>query len=379
MIRVARGLNPEKRYFGAPITVINDAHSSLSTRRTADGTDKRRMLRALQTNDNWITLDSLDINTHDGAGAFLVEELERMDQQLHLPMAAVTWMLDIDLRNDVSMGDEYSSYTNSGFGAMGNMPGSNKSWADKGTNSVQGISLEISKTRQDLLMWSRDISWTLPELASAAQTGRPVDSQKFDGMMLKYNMDVDEQVYIGDTLMGMTGLLNHTLMTNTGNAPTGSWNTATPTEILGDVDSILTSVWGATGTAMMPNKLLLSPPDFALLVGTLISSAGNISILEFVRRNNIVRANGGTLDIQPRKWLLGTNNTFGGFTGVGPTATNSMVAYHQAYNRVRFPLVPLQRTPIEYRGIRQVTTYYGRLGMVELVYPELVARRSNVN
>ena len=37
---------------------------------------------------------------------------------------------------------------------------------------------------------------------------------------------------------------------------------------------------------------------------------------------------------------------------------------------MRYPLVPLQRTPIEFRGIYQLTYYYGRLGQMEVVYPE---------
>lgn len=29
---------------------------------------------------------------------------------------------------------------------------------------------------------------------------------------------------------------------------------------------------------------------------------------------------------------------------------------------VRFPMVPLLNTPLEYRGLQQLTTYYGKLG-----------------
>jgi len=39
---------------------------------------------------------------------------------------------------------------------------------------------------------------------------------------------------------------------------------------------------------------------------------------------------------------------------------------------VGYPLVPLQRTPLEYRSIYHITTYFGRLGVVEFVYPETV-------
>ena len=49
-----------------------------------------------------------------------------------------------------------------------------------------------------------------------------------------------------------------------------------------------------------------------------------------------------------------------------------MIAYTNDPMRVRFPLVPLQRTPLEYRGIQQLTTYFGRLGVVEVVYGETI-------
>lgn len=49
-----------------------------------------------------------------------------------------------------------------------------------------------------------------------------------------------------------------------------------------------------------------------------------------------------------------------------------MVAYTKDPMYVRFPMVPLTRTPLEYRGIYQLTTYYGKLGEVEFVYPETV-------
>jgi major capsid protein len=39
-----------------------------------------------------------------------------------------------------------------------------------------------------------ELKWTIPELESAAKLGRPVDQQKFAGMQLKHQMDVDEQV-----------------------------------------------------------------------------------------------------------------------------------------------------------------------------------------
>ena len=138
-------------------------------------------------------------------------------------------------------------------------------------------------------------------------------------------------------------------------------------------------MYTTAGTKVVPNRLLLSPTEYTLLVSTLISTAGTTSILKFVLDNNATLGVGAEpLKIFPCKWLVGTGNTLGGVAGKGPTTTNSMYAYDKNRKRIRMPIVPLQRTPIEPRGIRQITTYFGRLGGVEMVYPETCGRRSNL-
>jgi hypothetical protein len=358
-----------------PATVDSAVATALMARRgllgSVRGTNSSVNTR-LRTQDGLFTFDQATI---DSSGSFLVGELERLDQRLHMPLAAVTWSRDIDLRTDVSMADEDSSFTNSSFSQAPGVAGSNKAWAGKDSSAIVGIGLDIGKTLLPLNIWATQLSWTLPELASAQKLGRPVDQQKFEAMQLKYQMDTDEQVYVGDTALALTGLFNQTLLTNTGNAVNGSWATATPAQILTDINSLLSSIWKATGFAIVPDRLLVDPTSYSILVSTLISTAGNISVLEFVKANSLSNgANGRPLDIQPCKWLLGTNN--GNAKGVA--ATNCMFAYVKDPMRVRFPLVPLQRTPLEYRDIRQLVTYFGRLGAIEMVYPEVCGLRSNL-
>lgn len=318
------------------------------------------VIRRGRTRDQWTTFDS---QTVDSSGAFLVGELERLDQTMHEPLASVTWSRDINLREDVSIADETSSFTNSSFAAAGGTSPNGKAWIGKDTDAITSIALDIGKTAQPLTLWGMQLGWTLPELESARQLGRPVDVQKYNGLMLKYNMDVDEQVYIGDTRLGVEGLLNSSKVAST-NALYGNWDTATPQQILDDVNLILNNAWVASGFAVVPEKLLLPPVKYSKLVSRIVSDAGNISILEFLKVNSLCNSvNGKPLDIQPQKWL--TNRGAGG--------TQRMMTYTQSENRVRFPLVPLQRTPIEYRDLRQLTTYFGRLGVVEWVYPETAA------
>lgn len=319
----------------------------------------RSVKRAYTRDSGLITFDR---QTIDSAGAFLVGELERLDQTLHMPLAAVTWSRDIQLREDVSIADETSSFTNSSFAAAGGTSPTGKAWIGKDANAITGIQLDIGKTPNPLTLWGMQLGWTIPELESAQKLGRPVDQQKFSGMQLKHNMDIDEQVYIGDSTIGVTGLLNNGNVT-TSNAITGNWNngTTTPNQALADVNTLLEAVWEASGFAVCPSELRVPPIQFSWLVSTLISSAGNISVLEFIKNNSICNSiNGKPLNIQPLKWLKGR----------GASNKDRMVAYTNDQQYVRFPLVPLQRTPLEYRGIHQLTTYFGRLGVVEVVYGE---------
>jgi hypothetical protein len=317
------------------------------------------------TTDGLMTFDR---QTVDSAGTFLIGELERLDQTLNMPLVDITWSRDIKMREDVTIADELSSFTNSFFAAAGGPSPGGKNWIGKDANAIKGIALDIAKTANPLNLWGMEIGWTIPELESAQRLGRPVDSQKIEGMNLKHQMDIDEQVYVGDTLLGVTGLVNNAQVP-AGNVPNGSWATATAASMLADVNAVLSEAWANTGYALCPTDLLLPPLKFAILVTTIVSNAGNQSVLEYIKMNCISMAkNGRPLNIRPVKWL----------TGAGAGATDRMVAYTNDRSRVRFPLVPLQRTPLEYRSLNQLTTYFGRLGAVEWVYPETGAYGDNI-
>ncbi len=70
------------------------------------------------------------------------------------------------------------------------------------------MNVDISKDGNPLNLWGMELGWTVVELAAAQQVGRPIDTQKYDGMQLKWQMDNDEQVYIGDDALGLKGLAN---------------------------------------------------------------------------------------------------------------------------------------------------------------------------
>ncbi len=322
----------------------------------------------IYTRDNLVTFDQA---TMDSAGAFLVGELERLDPTMHMPLADVTWHRDIDIRTDVTIGDELSSFTNSTFAAVGGTSPTGKAWIGKNSNAVPGISLDIGKTGTPLILWGMELGYTIPELVSAMQAGRPLDSQKLEAIRLKYNMDVDQQVYVGDTDLGLYGLVNNPNVTasNVVNGASSSplWANKTPQEILTDVRSLEQAVWTSSAYAAAPRQVLVPPTKYVYLLQPLtVNGVGYQSVLEYISRNSVcLQVNGVPLEILPAKWLVGA--------GVG--GTDRMAAYTRQLDRVRFPMTPLMNTPVEHRGLYKLTTYYGRLGAVEVVYPEAMGYR----
>ncbi|MBX4744210.1 DUF2184 domain-containing protein [Klebsiella aerogenes] len=302
---------------------------------------------------------TFDQATVDSSGAFLIGELERLDQTLNLPLTSQTWSRDIQLREDVSIADEMSSFTNTTFAAAGTPNANGKNWISPLATAIAGINVDIEKQGFPLELWGMELGWTVIELNAAAQVGRPIDTQKYDGMQLKWNMDTDEQVYIGDAAKGAKGLLNLSQVTPT-NA-TKTWATSTPDEIRASINQVLSNAWARSAYSKVPEDLLIPPEQYSFLASTIVSSAGNQSLLTYLETNTIAyHQNGKPLNIRPVKWMKGR--------GVG--GTDRMVAYTNDKKFVRFPMVPLQSVPIQYRGLYQLVTYYGKLGAVEPVYPE---------
>jgi hypothetical protein len=312
--------------------------------------------------------------TRDSTGSFLVGELERLDQTIHAPLVAYTYGRDIQMREDVTIADEVSSFTNSAFAATGGIIPGGLSWIGKDVNTISGAALDIGKTPQPLYLWGMELSYTQPELESAMRVGRPIDSQKYEVIKLKHAMDIDQCVYVGDPLLATKGLCNHASVTP-GNVTGGTWAGAavgtTGDVILQQVNEMLAKCWQNSGWAVMPTELRVPPLQFGLMVTTKVSTAGNISVLRYVQENSLCNTqNGKPLNIQPLKWLV-TNAAFG-------LAADRMICYSNEYDKVRYPMTPLQRTPLEWRSIYNLTTYYGRLGVIEVVYPETILYRDGI-
>lgn len=314
-------------------------------------------------------LTSARFRTQDSALSYFVNQLENLDRRLYEPLTSVTWGRDIKLRAGITMSNESTSFIRSSFAGAGTLQNTvgNMPWISAEATAIPGVSINGQKVVMPLRLLAREISFTSVELERSQLTGQPIDSQKTDAMNLLYQMNTDQMVYIGSSDVGATGLVNSSEVTATavanGIAGTPQWSTKTPDEILADVNTLLAAAWLAAAYAVCPSKLLLPPTQFSLISSQKVSSAGNVSILEFLKKNSIcLQINGKELDIQPVKWLAAA--------GVG--GGDRMVAYTNSEDRVRFPMVPIRRETAYYQGIRYTAPYLWAFGEMEIVYPETV-------
>lgn len=345
---------------------------------------EKRIVRGVPTRDGMITFDQ---QTLDSTGAFLVGQLERLDPILHMPLMDFSWSRDIDLREDVTIADESSSYTVSSFQSSGGTKGSGKAWAALDATGLARVSIDKGKVVNPLNLWATEIGFTVVELEQSMKLGTSIDTEQLEGLRFKDQADTDAMVYIGDTDLGLYGLVNAnsrtdlSQVTNVTNVAAGAtsgqsvWSKKTPDEILADVNEILTSTWSASGFAVFPNRLGLPTSQYGYIATAKVSEAGNTSILTYVLENNIAARSAKPLEIVPMKWLNGM--------GVGGTpqtlgSVDRMIAYSKNPRFVRFPKVPLQSTNVQFRGLYQIMPYYQKLGVVEIVYPETVAYRDGL-
>lgn len=299
----------------------------------------------------------------ESTGAFLVGELERLDPKLYEPIADFTWSRDMPLRKDVTISDEMTSFLLANYaGGFGGTGSGQKAWIKGADTAPAQVAVSAKKITTPVTTWGMEVSYSIFDLMKAKQVGRPIDTQLYNAMKLKHNLDIEAQVYLGDTEVGVKGLLNNDAVVAKENVGSFVPSTTEPKKACDFFNTILDAAWKATAYSRIPNTILIPPSLFSTLASTQLPNTDK-NLLEFVRANNLCVANGGALTIRPLKWL--NDKTINSGKG-------RIVAYTKDEDVVRLPLVQLQQLPVQFRSYKQCVPYYGALGGVEFVRPEMV-------
>lgn len=311
--------------------------------------------------------------TMDAAGiasgqAFLVSELEKRDPLLRKPLTSVTYPRDIVVKSGGGWVD-FVSANAVGYGITGGSGGSPVQAGGSNGLPIVQANLEKGLYKAHTFAAALRVMWV--DMQKANYIGRSLDQMLQDGMRMAYDKHMDQNVYVGMTQYGSTGLLNNPDVTETtvaGNGattPSTKWADKTKEQILSDINSAITQVWAAAeyDEDSMPNHILLPYEQYTYILNTMVTDIATETIMDYVLKNNVAAKNGKSLYIGATRWCKGA--------GTGGTDRMAVYVNHERFLQVE-ELVPLARVMTQPNATEFCydTAYAANLSEVELFYPQ---------
>lgn len=128
-------------------------------------------------------------------------------------------------------------------------------------------------------------SYTVQDVRAAMMAGTQLEVKKAQAARRAIENKIDALAAFGDSTAGLPGFVN------AANVPlvsptTGGWTTATPTQVMVDLNKLVNSIVTATGSSHIPDTLLLPVSRYSLLATTPFSVNDNRSILKVFLDNS---------------------------------------------------------------------------------------------
>jgi len=309
----------------------------------------------------------MDSGTSTGL-VFLAGELEKQDPRLLEPLTSLTAPRDIDMKP----GGGWTSITSNVFVDYATSGSDEDSIIGSETNNIPVSQANISKDVFKVHTFSEILRVPLFDDLKLQQIGRSLSQILDDGIRLQHGKMIDRNVYVGISKTGTYGLINNPQITASyaalGSAGKRTWVDKTPTEIMSDINQLLTDTVIASEYDLsgMANRILVDWPNYSYIANTPVTIAGTQSILSYLLENNIATKQGRPLEIFPSRWC----------TGAGVGGTQRMVAYAKAENRVNVDLtVPLSRvmTAPNTTSASYETIFASQFSQVKFLYNQCAA------
>lgn len=300
--------------------------------------------------------------------AFLHGELEKNKKKINEPLSNFTWSRDIPF----DMGGGAVEFVSNMYADFATSGSNEDGIVNSATNVIPIIQANLSKDLAKVFPWMHNLRLTFLDTYKIQQAGRSLEPLLNNGLMLAWNKTLDKSCYTGFTAYGTTGLLNNASVTaanvalNAG-ASSRLWANKTADEILADFNTLISAQWAAVefSESDICNQINLPPAKFGYLVSQKVSSAGNISILNYILENNLSAKNGVDLKIVPCRQCI----------GAGASSTDRMVAYVNRTDRLTFDItIPLNKglTSADVKDVAYLTNYFGFFSELQILYPQSI-------
>jgi hypothetical protein len=203
--------------------------------------------------------------------------------------------------------------------------------------------------------------YTFEELQKSAFFRTPLPTAKLSAAMLAAERHLNYVALYGEAASNLTGLYNNANVPQA-NAPTGNWAAATADQILADINAGILAVWTNTAYNDTVTDIVLPPAAMSKIVSTPRSANSDTTILEFIKKNNIAKAEKG-VDINFRTGF--------GLNTAGSGSTKRALFYVRRTDRVKMH-IPVE---LQFLSPQMVNLYVKvpgtyRYSGVEFRYPK---------
>lgn len=338
------------------------------------GTVKGGIVKFTGSAPNTGTMPVMDAAGIASGGAFLASELEKRDPLIRKPLTSITYPRDIPIETGGGWVD-YVSAMSVAYGLTGGS-GSGAVQAG-GANGLPVVQANVDKGLFKAHVFAVTLRVMFQDMQRATFIGRSIDQMLTDGVRMSYDKHNDQNVYMGLTEYGTTGLLNDPDVTETtvadGAKGNGNWITKTPAEILNDVNTAITQTWAQAEYDLdaLPNHILLPYEQYTHILNTPVSDLAAKSIYDYIMENNVASKNGGNLFIGATRWCK----------GAGAGDTDRMVVYCNHKRFVKLDeLVPLNRvmSSPNVENVCYDTAYMANVSEVQVFYPQTMMYWDNI-
>lgn len=298
--------------------------------------------------------------------AFLVGELEKINDKLLKPLSSITWSRDLPVKVGGGWVETISAM-GVNYGIQGG--GASDSIITGGVNEIPVIQYDLNKGTFATHIFASVMRINWVDMQKAQITNRSLEQLAQDGIRAAYDKHMDTNVYLGFPTHNFYGLMNNPNITvqqvSDGASGKKTFKDKTPDEILQDINTAILSGWERAewDRDAIPNHILMPYEQLNYLATTRIGEHADKTILTFLLENNVAKVNGVELELAAVSYAK----------GAGVDKKDRMVVY---CNDDRFiaveELVSLKRamTQTNTESVSFDSVYVANISEVEILYEQ---------
>ena len=210
--------------------------------------------------------------------------------------------------------------------------------------------------------------YSIQDIRAARMAGKPLEQRKANAVRRANDEEVNRIAYFGDDAHGLVGLINHPNITSyilptdgtlngavAGTAAAAQFINKTPTQVLRDLNGMVSKMLKLTQKVERPDTLMLDHETHADLSTRARSDNSDTTILEFFLKNSPYVKN---VEVVPE------------LNGAGTGDTNVVMIYKKSPDKLTLEIPqPFEQFPPQAEGLEFVIPCHSRCAGVIVYYP----------